>query len=81
MLFRKSPPVPAPLPQRDTFELKAWPPTVRGEGRGLFVAILGLIVIVILMGFGLQTIAKNGINLTVRIIQAEPAPLEKPPPN
>lgn len=80
MLFRKSPPIHAPASQRDTFELKAWPPTVRGEGRGLWVAILGLIVIFVLMSFGLATIAENGINLTVRIVQAEPAPQEKPPP-
>lgn len=75
-----SKPKSVPPPRRDTFELKAWPPTVKGEGRGLWVAVLGLIVILAMTAFGVNAVATNGINLTVRIVQQEPATPVKPPP-
>lgn len=76
MLFQRT----SPPPRRDSFEFKAWPPSVRGEGNGVWVAIVGLIVIAIMAGFGLNQMATADMKLTVNVVQQGPAAPEKPPP-
>jgi len=71
---------PAPPLRRDSFEFKAWPPTVSGEGNGVWVAIVGLIVLAIMAGFGLNQMATADMKLTVNVVQDGPAAPTKPPP-
>lgn len=74
---RKAPPPAAP---RNTFRLKAWPPTVEGEGWGLPVAFLGVVVVLIMALMGIDKVVNGDLKITVRMVQEAPAPLEKPPP-
>lgn len=76
MFFQKS----TPPPRRDSFEFKAWPPSVSGEGNGVWVAIVGLIVIAIMTAFGLNQLASADMKLTVNVVQDGPEAPEKPPP-
>ena len=70
----------ATVPRRDTFEMKAWPFSVKGEGWGLPVAVLSLIVIVAMMTAGVTKVADALSNITVHVVQETAAPPEKPPP-
>lgn len=72
---------PAAVPRRDTFEMKAWPLSVKGEGWGLPVAVLSLIVIVAMMSAGVAKLADALSNITVHVVQEPAAPPEKPPPD
>ena len=76
MFFHKS----HPPARRDSFEFKAWPPSVSGEGNGVWVAIVGLIVIAVMTAFGMDQMASADMKLTVNVVQDEPATPEKPPP-
>lgn len=71
---------PAPPPRRDSFEMKAWPFSVKGEGWGLPVAVLSLVVIVAMMTVGVGKVADALSNITVHVVQEPAAPPEKPPP-
>lgn len=76
MIFRKPP---APLPRRHAFEFKAWPPSISGEGNGVWVAIFGLIVLAIMAVLSVNGLAKADMKLTVNMVQAEPETPERPP--
>jgi len=71
---------PTTPPRRDTFEMKAWPFSVKGEGWGLPVAVLSLLVIVTIMTAGIAKVADALSNITVHVVQEAAPPPEKPPP-
>lgn len=65
---------PPPEPQRrDAFELKVWPPSVRGEGRGIYVAVLGLFVLLIFGMIGVYQVANADLKLTLFVAEAPAA--------
>lgn len=76
MTTRKSP---SPI-RRDSFEFKAWPPTVTGEGSGVWVAIIGLIVLAVMCGFGMNRLTNADMKLTLNVVQQPVEPPERPPP-
>lgn len=76
MTTRKSNP---PIP-RNTFRLRVWPPTVEGEGWGLPVAFVGVLLILITALLGIDKVVNGDLQVTVRMVQEVPAPPEKPPP-
>ena len=60
--------------------MKAWPLSVKGEGWGLPVAVLSLIVVVAMITAGLGKVVDALSNITVHVVQESVSPLEKPPP-
>lgn len=81
MLFRKSKPIPAPPQPRHSFRMKAVGTEFEAHGLGLIVAAMAVVLILtaIIFGGAATTQAVGGI--VQRFAQAEPAPLEKPPPD
>lgn len=77
MLFRKnSPPIP---PRVDRVEMKAFGAAISGEGWGLPALIAVIVLFLIAMTMGVAQVAKNGISVTVRVVQEPALPPEKPP--
>lgn len=80
MFSRKPKPVLTPPQARHSFRMKAVGTEFEAHGLGLIVAAMAVVLILtaIIFGGAATTQAVGGI--VQRLTQAEPAPLERPPP-
>lgn len=80
MFPRKPKPAQVPPQPRHSFRMKAVGTEFEAHGLGLIVAAMAVVLILTVIIFGGAATTQAVSGLFDRVSQAEPSPLEKPPP-